>query len=350
MRKTVLACMVAGLVSMSLGWVTHSEAQASISSADWTAYKEKFLDGSGRIVDDANGNISHSEGQGYGMLLAFLANNRGDFDRIWSFTRTELMLRDDGLAVWKWSPDTDPHITDPNNASDGDLLIAYALGMAGNNWNRPDLYQSATAIAQGISKTGLFQNQSRTLLMPGAAGFSAEDRTDGPVVNPSYWVFEAIPIMATLDPKANWSGLTASGLKLLEVAQIGPRKLPPDWLSLSSAPKPANGFPPEFSYNAVRIPLYLLRAGNTDRKLLETLRTGMSGPDGSVELVDLPSGTPVQTLTDPGYRIIPAMISCVLDKTQLADDLKTFKPTSYYPSTLQLLALSFAQRSHPECL
>ena len=75
--------------------------RAAIDPQAWTAYKAKFLDASGRIIDDGNGGISHSEGQGYGLLLAYLANSPADFEQIWYFTRTELLLRDDGLAAWK---------------------------------------------------------------------------------------------------------------------------------------------------------------------------------------------------------------------------------------------------------
>ena len=107
-----------------------------INAGAWAAYKAKFLDATGRIIDNGNGNISHSEGQGYGMLLAYLSASPADFEQIWYFTRTELLLRDDGLAVWKWDPNVKPHVTDTNNASDGDMLIAYALALAGTAWKR----------------------------------------------------------------------------------------------------------------------------------------------------------------------------------------------------------------------
>ena len=88
---------------MSGGYPGGRSAAPDRSEA-WQAYKAKFLDPGGRIIDDANGNISHSEGQGYGLLLAVLAGNAADFELIWSFTRTELLLRSDGLAAWKWNP------------------------------------------------------------------------------------------------------------------------------------------------------------------------------------------------------------------------------------------------------
>ncbi|TPK72398.1 endoglucanase [Mesorhizobium sp. B2-3-14] len=326
-------------------------AASAITAKEWSAYKERFLDPSGRIVDNANGGISHSEGQGYGLVLSYLAGNRGDFDRIWAFTRMEMMVRDDGLAAWKWDPAVSPHISDTNNATDGDLLIAYGLSLAGDAWHRPDLMQAAAGMATALAAGSLETVGDLVLLKPGNSGFAAGDRADGPVVNPSYWVFEALPAMAELAPKGPWSELAANGKVLLTGAmKIGPSDLPPDWVSLKTKPEAADGFPQEFSYNAVRIPLYLVRAGIHDRDLLAPLMAGMTDEQGRVRIVDIATGQTRQLLADSGYRIIPALVSCVLDGKRLADDLKTFQPTDYYPSTLQLLALAYARRHHPECL
>lgn len=326
-------------------------AAQTITPTEWSAYKEKFLDPAGRIVDNANGGISHSEGQGYGLLLSYLAGNRGDFDRIWAFTRTEMMVRDDGLAAWKWDPAAHPHISDTNNATDGDLLIGYGLSLAGDAWHRPDLKQAAAGIAAALAAGSFETVGDLVLLKPGNSGFAAGDRADGPVVNPSYWVFEALPAMAELAPKGAWNELAANGKALLSgVMKIGPSDLPPDWVSLKTSPAVADGFPQEFSYNAVRIPLYLVRAGIHDRDLLAPFAAGMTDEQGRVRIVDIATGQTRQLLADSGYRIIPALVSCVLDGKPLADDLKTFRPTDYYPSTLQLLALAYARRHHPECL
>ena len=65
----------------------------------WQAYKSAFVSPGGRVVDNANGDISHSEGQGYAMLLAVAADDRSAFDEIWGWTRAQLMLREDGLAA-----------------------------------------------------------------------------------------------------------------------------------------------------------------------------------------------------------------------------------------------------------
>jgi endo-1,4-beta-D-glucanase Y len=167
------------------------ETNGTIQESEWVAYKERFVAENGRVIDDANGRISHSEGQGYGLLLALLANDRADFARIWTFTNTRLLLRDDGLAVWKWDPDAEPHVSDPNNASDGDLLIAYALARAGTQWNDARFTDAARQIATALADEAIFEQNDRLMLRPGVVGFGADDRPDGPVVNLSYWVFEA---------------------------------------------------------------------------------------------------------------------------------------------------------------
>lgn len=324
--------------------------QGSISASDWQAYRARFVDESGRVIDDANGHISHSEGQGYGLLLAYLAGNRADFDLIWSFTRTELLLRDDGLAVWKWDPNTDPHVSDSNNASDGDILIALALAQAGAGWDRKDLTATAQELIAAIWKFNVIEHQGQLILLPGVSGFAAADRADGPVINLSYWIFEAFQVFAKLDASKDWTKLTAGGLSLIDSSLQGQGNLPSDWMSVKTRLKPAKGFPLEFGYNSFRIPLYLMRADINDPARLRAFRKGMSPSEGKVAVVDLTNNRPSQILSDPGYAAIPALIDCVLDKKKLPENLSSFAPTLYYPSTLHLLSLSFASSHHPECL
>ncbi|MCA1441464.1 endoglucanase [Ensifer sp. IC4062] len=338
------------LLAISGSGAKAQEARAVVSEGAWTQYKARFLDPSGRIVDDSNGNISHSEGQGYGLLLAFLADNPPDFEQIWSFTRRELLLRDDGLAAWKWSPVDTPHVVDINNATDGDILIAYALALAGERWGRSDYQSAAAAIAEAILDNTVVEYGGRTLLLPGVSGFSASDRADGPIINPSYWIFEAFPVLNQVAPSPKWQVLAEEGEEMIAGLQFGPRKMPADWVSARTMLKPAAGFPAEFGYNALRIPLYLARAGNTDRELLSRLAAGMAASGGEIAVIDLADGAVNTALNDPGYEIVNHILACVLDGAKLPDTAKSFSPTQYYPSTLHLLGLSFVEEKHPECL
>ncbi|WP_244473476.1 glycosyl hydrolase family 8 [Rhizobium sp. Leaf262] len=346
----MLAFAFRALMMVAIMLVPLTARAASISQTDWNAYKAAFLDPAGRIVDTGNNNISHSEGQGYGMWLAVLADAPADFELIWSFTKTELLVRDDGLAAWKWDPQTQPHISDINNATDGDILIAYALALAAKQWAKPDYADAARSIASTIVAKTIVQRAGRTVLLPGTAGFAEADRPDGPVVNPSYLIFEAFPVLNELTPSPLWTALTRDGLAQINTFAFGPRKLPADWVSLKTKPRPADGFAQEFGYNAVRIPLYLARAGLGDEKLLERLRSGIIVDGGNMATFDLRSGNPKDVLSDAGYRIIPALLACVSKKTPIPDELRHFTSTLYYPSTLHLLALSFATQARQECL
>ena len=328
---------------------TMADAQSSIQPDDWAAYQEHFVAPDGRVIDDGNGNISHSEGQGYGLLLAYLADDMAAFDLIWSFTRTEFLLRDDGLSVWKWDPAATPRVTDSNNATDGDILIAYALTLAGRRWQRPDLVETASTLAEAVA--GLIgTHNGTTIIIPGAVGYGVDERPDGPVVNLSYWIFAAFPIFAEIAPDTDWQAVSDDGNALIKQSLLGPRRLPPEWLSLQTRPRAAQGFTAEFGYNALRIPLYLLRGGVTDPELLRTLAEGMTTDRGDVVVADIATGNVTARLADPGYAIIPTLLGCVLDGTPIPPAVRDFAPTLYYPSTLHLLSLSYLRVTRPECL
>ncbi|WP_457580635.1 glycosyl hydrolase family 8 [Ensifer canadensis] len=348
--RTILLLALAVVVALSQTSATAQERGEAVSAEDWQKYKAKFLDPGGRIIDDGNGGISHSEGQGYGLWLAVLAGSAADFELIWSFTRRELLLRDDGLAAWKWSPSEKPHVIDINNATDGDILIAYALTLAGERWKRKDYLSAASKIAKAILDRTVIDYGGRTLLLPGVAGFSASDREDGPVVNPSYWIFEAFPVLDRVAPSPIWAALTNEGRKMLEQLQLGPRKMPADWISAKTRLKAAQGFPAEFGYNALRIPLYLVRADSDDAELLSRLRQGMLGANGDLLISDVTTGAVRATLRDPGYQFVNHILACVMERAPLPDGVKVFSPTQYYPSTLHLLGLSYAKEKRPECL
>ncbi len=322
--------------------------EGTVSATNWAAYSDRFVMDDGRIVDDANGGISHSEGQGYGLLLAFSAGDRAAFERIWTFTRNELLIRDDGLAAWKWAPDAKPHVTDINNASDGDILIAYALGLAGESWDESRYSEAGQNLAKAIGDNLLTEAKNRVVLLPGVQGFNRDEQKGAIVVNPSYWVFEAFPMLKKLAPEFPWEELASSGAELIAGARFGPAKLPSDWVAIATGGlAPAPGFPAVFGYNAIRIPLYLLRAGAKQGPLLEPFEQQAKGVAPGV--VDVKSGRTIEPLADPGYRMLDAAIACV-GGTPVPDELLQFQPTNYYPSTLYLLALSYMIERQPQCL
>ncbi|MCW5715574.1 MAG: endoglucanase [Bauldia sp.] len=341
-------------LAVAAGIAAPASAQAQDLAAGsrdlWPAYKARFVEPGGRVVDNANGSISHSEGQGYGMLLAYFAGDEASFRQIWRFTDRQLYVRSDGLAAWRWEPNAVPPITDMNNATDGDILIAYALALAGEAWGDAALTAAATEIAEAIGRETIADNGTFTYILPGVLGFKASDRADGPVVNISYWVFEALPVLSRLAPAYPWEAVTSSGIALLNQSRTGPAELPPEWSSLANIrPQPASGFDRVFGYNAIRIPLYLMRSDLATPGLLAPFLRNRTA-DGASAVVLLETGAPLEPLSDPGYRMVLAAADCAVNGAPIPDALLRFEPDLYYSATLYLLSWFYLAERHPACL
>jgi endoglucanase len=318
----------------------------------WWLYKSEFLDG-GRIIDRSNGNITHSEGQGYGMLLAVAADDRDTFTALWTWTEKQLYVRGDNLAAWKWDPNSEPHVSDPNNASDGDLLIAWALMRAGKKWGDAGYTGKAKAIVEALAHKAVIRDAAHgTLLLPAAQGFSATEQPDGPVVNLSYWIFPALRELGTIDKDFPAQALIESGTKLLTTARFGSSQLPSDWISLKGDyPRPAQKFAPNFGYDAVRIPLYAAWSGRDQSQLLAKVYDRWNkGGVNTVQVIELATASPLVSMPDPGYQAVSELLSCSLGKSANLHAIGAFEPTEYYPSTLHLVSIVAISERYPQCL
>ena len=316
----------------------------------WARYKDKFLKPEGRIIDDANGNISHSEGQGYGMLLAVLADDKAAFSSLWAWTQKNLMKRPDGLVSWKWEADKTPNITDANNASDGELLIAWALVEAADRWSTPEYRDAAQKMVIALDKAVGARSGFGRVLLPGADGFAAKDREDGPVVNPSYWIFPALERLKPIAPSIDWDGYRASGYTLLRATRFGNANLATDWVSITGGKaRPADGFPPRFSYNAVRIPLYLAWAEKPNTEALQPYVNYGTQMGEAIAEYDVTSSRPAEAMGAKGYAAIFAVAKCALDGSKLPLGLRSVSLDQYYPTTLHMLALAAVRLRLGKC-
>lgn len=233
---------------------------AKPSASAWHTWKDHFLDSSGRVIDTGNGGISHSEGQGYGMVLAVYHNDPQAFDRIYGWANQILRIRSDRFYAWKYDPRKTgaDAIPDLNNATDGDLLISWALLMAGQKWQRSDYLKEGLFLAEGIKRDLVRSISNRVILLPWKDGQKGPEF--GYDFNLAYWVYPALSEISKLDPDPIWQQLIASGLELTAAAQFSAYRLPSNWVHLSpeGVLKPANGWEAEFGYDVIRVPLYLI--------------------------------------------------------------------------------------------
>ena len=318
----------------------------------WQAYRAAFITDNGRVVDTGNGMVSHSEGQGYGMLLAVAANDRPTFDKLWGWTRANLMVRDDQLMAWRWDPARRPAIADINDASDGDLLIAWALAEGAEFWGDISLKVAARRIAVEVGrKLVVYKTKFGALLLPAVSGFAAEDRQDGPVVNLSYWIYPAFARLPMVAPEIDWRGITQSGLDALKASRFGTDGLPSEWVSLRNGQsRPADGFAAQFGYNAIRIPLYLAWAGIGEREHYDPF-VAWATRYGARAVVDISTGREAGAFGEPGYSAIGALAMCAAEGRPIERSMLTPRgPENYYPATLRILTALAAQMRFPSCL
>jgi endoglucanase len=327
-----------------------TSAHAEVAADNWARYKAQFIAADGRLHDESAEDVSHSEGQGYALTLAAFNDDREAFAKIWSWTAANLEIRGDHLAAWRWRPQDDPHVLDRNNATDGDLLIAWGLAEAGRRWSMPAYTTEARRIAQALADKTVFASPYGQALRPGAAGFGDEDTPDGPLVNLSYWVFPALDALAVAAPDLNWPAVARTGLKLYDAAKFGPFGLPSDWISVRGSARPAEDRPPVFGYELIRAPLYLAWGPpEAKARLADLTQSWLGASGGSPTVIDVEKGAITQSFASPGYHAVAALARCAVDGTKFPDELRELKPDSYYSATLHMLSLTVLRIRYPQC-
>jgi len=321
-------------------------AKLTLEPKLWANYKQLYISTDGRVIDTGNQNISHSEGQGTGMLLANAYHDQATFQKLWGWTQKNLQIRQDKLFAWRWQPANTPAVNDLNNASDGDILIAWALYRASQQWNNAAYRHAAQQISRDIRTKLIRRTVYGWILLPGAVGF---EKNNGIVVNLSYWIFPAFDDLAKLDSAPEWNQLTESGLKLIKVARFGQWNLPPDWLLLGHEPQHKKGiklslpeqFEPHFGYNAVRIPLYLTWGKHHKKDLMMPFinfwTSFTHGARGIAATANLLNNTVGLYEASPGFKAIIQLIYTSHGITTPVT-VEEYSPQDYYSASLLLLA------------
>ncbi len=319
---------------------------ASSPAADWKTYQQTFISDDGRVVDFFQHSTSHSEGQGYGLLLALMNDDRGAFERILRWTTENLQVRRDALFAWSWGerPGGGWNVIDYNNASDGDILIAFALLRASERWGHPPFRDAALRIVRDIRAFLAVSADDFQLIRPAYFGFNGQGATP---FNIGYLVLPAFAEFARVDDTAFWQRTLRDSQRLLEKAAFSRLKLPSDWVELQDGQVTiAAARSPYFGYEAIRVPLYLSWHGERGKlsafadylQFVERagyLPNRVNLVDGSVSVEDAPAG----------FYAVMGLCAQRLGREALAQRLFqeagskiTREPKDYYSNTLFLLA------------
>lgn len=308
-------------------------AQAAASEG-WETYKSRFLQADGRIIDTANKNVSHTEGQGYAMLLAVHYSDRATFGKLWQWTNTTLRDKQNGLFIWRYNPAAANPTGDKNNASDGDILVAWALQRAAEKWQNPAYQQQSDAIQKAIIAHDVIRYAGRTVMLPGAQGFN---KTSYVVLNPSYFLFPAFQAFAKRSHLQVWTTLINDSFAMLSDMRFGTSGLPLDWVAMNAdgSMAPATGWPPRFSYDAIRVPLYIAWYDAQSLRLVPFQAFWQHYPRQAT-----PAWFDVLSNTPAGYNMnggLLAVRDLTMGETTYIND-RLPADSDYYSASLQLLA------------
>lgn len=206
-----------------------SSAENPLSAA-WDAWKAAYLADDGRVVDALQQGASHSESQGYGLVLAALFGDDETFDQIYSWTEANLAIRSDALLAWRWLPADNGAVPDLNNASDGDLFYSWGLVIRAQREGNSDLMNRARAIATDLTAKCVAlapDGSGRLLFLPAAQGFTDDN---GAVINLSYYMPLAMRQVADATGNPALANCAADGAAMMRLlSREGPM---PDWIGV----------------------------------------------------------------------------------------------------------------------
>lgn len=363
MRRRQLLCAAAGVcaavpgpaalaqataVSFTpvVGRVSSNPASGEASSLAfaglWAAYRKQFVREDGRVLDTGNKDIVHTESLGVSMLLAVAAGDRQAFEAMHRFSKR--LLRPDGLRSWRWSPTEG--VSDPNNAADGDLYLAWAMSRAATRWHVGSYLQEARATGAALRQKCVVRSQGHVVLLPAAAGFvhSKPNGEERAVLNPSYWVYPALSELGRIDPGATWTDVATSALRLTNANLFGPRRLPADWLLLDEPTRPWSERPPRFGYEAIRVPLFLLWGEHVDSPALASCERLMRD-DGFYAWYSLQDLSHAEYRAPAGFVAVGRLLRAAKARSVFSAPALT---NDYYSSSLVLLsALCALERGLP---
>lgn len=167
----------------------------------WEVYKSKYLKEYSYIVDPYNNNRVTSESQGYGLLIAIINNDKKTFDSIYNWSKKNIQ-RTDYLFSWHW----EGTVRDKNNASDGDLIIAYSLLKAYQKWKDEYYLREFEMLNRSLKRlivNVVIGRDIYALFLPAIYGFSNEKYEI--TIYPSYYIEFILKDLSRIDK--DWEGV-----------------------------------------------------------------------------------------------------------------------------------------------
>jgi endoglucanase len=225
----------------------------------WSLFKQRFIQQDGRVIDRMNQDFTHSEAIGYTLFFALSYDDRETFEKVHEWMSNNLKKNEFGLYGWKWGKaESDKwHMLDMNNATDGDMWIASSLLMAYEKYGKAEYLEDALVLLEAVRNNLIFiAEDGMSYLLPAKSGFINEQVL---TINPSYLILHLFQQFARYENKSVWLKLYNDSKIVLQKSRFGCFQIHPDWVEVDVKSGVFNlkSEEPFFSYDAVRVPLFI---------------------------------------------------------------------------------------------
>lgn len=226
---------------------------SELLSQSWNAYRDRFIQGDGRVIDRESADRTTSEAQAYALLRSVLMDDSSTFERVLNWGENNLQRRgldgnrSDRLWAWQWGHNLEKNQwlpLDANFASDGDVDAVTALIFAGRRWQRSDYLDLAKLKLKDLWNLSVLpisnpngnrdSKDNRNYFLPGPKA-AFQPQLHQLLLNPSYLAPYAFRLFAQIDPDRDWLSLVDSSYSLLrDSAQLSSLRLPSNWVVLDT--------------------------------------------------------------------------------------------------------------------
>ena len=331
-------------------WTANSTVLSASGWPQWEAYKTRFIQADGRVVEHSQKARTTSESQAYSLFHSLVANDRKTFDKVlqWSIDNLAGGNLEQHLPAWLWGKNKNGQwkILDSNSASDADLWLAFTLLEAGRHWHSPRYSQLGKAVLQRIEamETAYLPGLG-PMVLPAPSGFDlGKDKWK---LNLSYLPLQLIHRFIKEGNPILWRGVLQSTVSLLE--QSASNGIVPDWIIYEQGLKirSDNKQSPtdRIGYDAIRVYLWAGMLADDDPLKKTITRTLSTDCTRSI----------VKTANPAGFN---TALAPLLKATRQYDCLNQLRktvnhawkdnllgsPALYYNQNLSLFALGWLER------
>ena len=305
-----------------------------------------------------------SEAHGYGMIIMALIAGLDDsahiyFDGMYRMYNDHRSTIDNDLMSWIISPDEDP-AKDEDNATDGDMDMAYALLLADQQWGSAGTYnylaEALRIISSGVKESNT--NNSRLMLgdwWPGESKWEWATRS-------SDWMPDHLRAYYNATKDSFWLALSDSVYGIISDITMNyapSTALMPDFVD-KQPPQPAppnfleSQYDGQYNWNACRFPWRIAvdyahyntpQAKTAENTILAWLKTSTNNNPQNIKPGYMLNGDPIpeRDYTSNAFTA-PFIAACITDAAHqdyLNDGWALIKDIreSYYEDTINLLCM-----------